>query len=811
MKKTISINISGIIFHIEEDGYEKLKSYLSGIQRYFASYEDGGEITADIENRIAEIFSRKLSAGKQVITTEDVDSLIVTMGNIPDFAAVAEDDFATTTMKNDSENNYNYAGGGASATAAGPKRLQRDLSRKTLGGVCAGIAAHFEVDPVWIRLLFLGTLLDLFFLPGWFSGAALVIYIVLWIILPATAVPDSAKNFKKLYRSTENRTIGGVCGGLSAYFNTDVTIIRLLFVLAVLLFGTGLLLYVVLWISMPEARTLTEKMEMQGEPVTLTNIEANVKKNIQGDANAPENALTKIVLFPFRAVAAVIEALGRVLGPLATFLVEAARIVAALFVLIMAVSLLFASLVMLGVSFGWNTPDSIVLGDVPVSLFTSVLPGVGWLALFVALAVPAVFLGIVGLSLLTKRIVITQSVGWSLFAAWMVGLVVLAITGPTAAARFRREGTYEVAREFPVKGRGLYLAFNNLDTDRDQRVHLELEGFDGPEPKLEQRTTARGSSREDAQQNAQMIEYNVVQRDTTLVFDSGFEYKPNASFRDQRMRMTLYIPYGKPFRMDPDLDYILDFYRNGYNGSDLRGNTFQFTKNEGLTCLTCADEKPTDNESFYGNGRRLDYRNFRRVNVRGPLKVIIEQSDRHRVSIEGDEDAIDDIEFDQSGDELEIRWRQEFSWKNWNWEQGKNVTVRISMPEAREFRFSGATSFEIRDFENVNSLSVSVSAGARGDAEVEGDNLEVDLSSAGQLTLRGRTNDLKADASSGAQLEAFELETDNADANASSGASVELNVDKKLDAEASSGGNIRYRGDARINSNATSGGSVEKE
>ena len=88
MKKNISINISGIIFHIEEDGYDKLKEYLDTIHRYFASYDDSSEIIADIENRIAEIFLSKLKEGKQVITLEDVEALMATMGGIKDFKEV---------------------------------------------------------------------------------------------------------------------------------------------------------------------------------------------------------------------------------------------------------------------------------------------------------------------------------------------------------------------------------------------------------------------------------------------------------------------------------------------------------------------------------------------------------------------------------------------------------------------------------------------------------------------------------------------------------------------------------------------------
>ncbi|HAA10287.1 MAG TPA: hypothetical protein DCE41_00795, partial [Cytophagales bacterium] len=92
MKKNISINISGIIFHIEEDGYERLDGYLKSIKQYFSAFDESEEIILDIENRVAEIFLAKLNDGKQVITAEDVDSLIRTMGNVSDFQAVEDGD-----------------------------------------------------------------------------------------------------------------------------------------------------------------------------------------------------------------------------------------------------------------------------------------------------------------------------------------------------------------------------------------------------------------------------------------------------------------------------------------------------------------------------------------------------------------------------------------------------------------------------------------------------------------------------------------------------------------------------------------------
>src|SRR5436190_22554993 len=93
MKKNISINISGIIFHIEEDGYDTLRKYLDSINKYFATFEDSSEILADIESRIAEIFLSKLNEGKQVITADDVHSLLSTMGSVNDYKAAEEQEF----------------------------------------------------------------------------------------------------------------------------------------------------------------------------------------------------------------------------------------------------------------------------------------------------------------------------------------------------------------------------------------------------------------------------------------------------------------------------------------------------------------------------------------------------------------------------------------------------------------------------------------------------------------------------------------------------------------------------------------------
>src|SRR5206468_3448432 len=92
MNKTIIININGIVFHIEEDAYEILKNYMTDVKRHFSNSADSLEITTDIENRIAEMFSEILQReNKQVIVEHDVAGVVEQMGTVADFEIADED------------------------------------------------------------------------------------------------------------------------------------------------------------------------------------------------------------------------------------------------------------------------------------------------------------------------------------------------------------------------------------------------------------------------------------------------------------------------------------------------------------------------------------------------------------------------------------------------------------------------------------------------------------------------------------------------------------------------------------------------
>lgn len=292
MKKNISINLQGIIFQIEEDGYEQLSRYLASIRTYFSNYEGHEEIVADIEARIAEIFSDRVSPAKQVITQEDVQYLIVRMGNVTDFEVEEPLEAEAYTSAGAATGAAGEgAGAGEAYAEAGPKKLYRDVNQKVIAGVSSGLANYLRVDPLWIRLFFVLLVLLGVVSAGVSAATGIILYIVLWIAMPENDHLPETK-VRKLFRDPEDKKLAGVASGIAKYFGVDVAVVRLLFLISIFLGGFGIFTYIVLWIAMPEAVTLTERMQMQGDPVTLAGIERTLKDNLNmRDSNGEESQI----------------------------------------------------------------------------------------------------------------------------------------------------------------------------------------------------------------------------------------------------------------------------------------------------------------------------------------------------------------------------------------------------------------------------------------------------------------------------------------------------------------------------------------
>ncbi|MBC8111459.1 MAG: PspC domain-containing protein, partial [Verrucomicrobia bacterium] len=605
MIKTISINISGLIFNIEEDAYERLQHYLSSVEQYFSGYQGSKEIVADIESRIAEIFYTKVSNTKQVITLEDVEKLIATMGDIADFEATEGEEHAQA-QKNTGFSETSQAG---TQTQTTQRRLFRDTKHKVLGGVSSGIAYHLRMDPIWVRLVFL--------LATFAYGIVLIPYIILWIVLPGDDSLKEDEQVKRLYRNPDKKVVGGVASGLAAYFGNDadgVTLWRIIFVVGIFLGGFSVIAYFIFWIITPEAKTLTEKMQMQGQPVTLSNIEDNIKKNLNIDGSKEETVAVKVLLFPFRVLTQIFNALVPVAGSLAKVIF----VLIGLCLLLTSVATLFGLVVGIGILTGTIESGGFFRFDaIPRFFHNGFFPFPLAFFTFLSVAIPIIFLGIAGAVLVSQRSnLLNRNLALALVGIWMVSLAGLAFTGNDFSADFRKEGVFNDSQTFDTKGKVLVLTSQEAGLEDYRSIEVNVQGYAGNIPKLEKRFFARGKNRDDALGNARNINYKTAfKNDSILVFDSNFDLKAATKFREQRLRMTLYLPYNQLFTVENEVHFFNDFNK---------GERYQFTKEKGLVCLTCLakDSLQVNSEGM------LASEEFDEIEVDGPFDIRIRQGER---------------------------------------------------------------------------------------------------------------------------------------------------------------------------------------
>ncbi len=823
MKKTISINIGSIIFHIEEDGYNKLKSYLDSVNKYFSTFEDSAEIIADIESRIAEIFLTKLDEGKQTVSIEDVDELMVTMGTTTDFDASLEPESEESEAKNqaDGKKEAESKDSDWKGFDRPNKKLYRDTRRKMLGGVASGIAHYFSIDPLWVRLAFLGLFFNLLFAP--FSGAALLGYIIMWIVLPANAFLEEDATVKKLFRDGEKRVLGGVSSGIAAYFGIDTSVIRLLFVLSIFLGGSGLIAYIILWIITPEARSITEKMQMQGEPVTLSNIEQNVKKGLKMD-QGEESPLVKVLLFPFRLIAIIINGLGKFLGPAFNLLGEILRIAFGVFLVVLGFVIMIGLTMALFGLFGFAGWENYVhVGDIPIELIQRSLDSWSLTAGYVVMIVPALAVSLLGLVIILKRRVANAYVGWSLFTVWVAALIFATFSIPRFASEFASEDDIRIEKSYPVNERVPVLKLNDLVSESFDGVDLRLRGHSDDNYQLTLNIESRGSSRQAAQNNARAVSYNVVQKGDDFYFDSDISFPKDAQYRFQTVKAYFYIPYGKTFRMDESLSDIMvnTLNTNGYKSYQMEGNDWAFDR-DGIQCLTCPGRSSTGAVSSgsissgtrlsgYDGKEKLEYpfEGFDEVVIASYFDIDIRQGKEWEVILRGDNDDLDDVYVNQVGDKLEVKFKED-NWEWWKDRKKDKVALFIVMPELVYLQVIGDTDGEVKDFEG-NELEIEAIGGCDLYVDVNYRDIEVNLTGASTMDLNGETDDLSAEVVGASSLSAYDLIARRAYIAVVGASKAEVFASDEIEIDAAGVSKVRYRGTDNVTIDEAGISSIERD
>jgi len=536
MNKTVNINLAGIFFHIDEDAYSKLQRYLEAIKRSFTDSQGQSEIIADIEARIAELFSERVQNEKQVIRIKEVDEVISVMGQPEDY--LVDDEI-------------------------------------------------FEDEPQ----------------PSY----------------RAKSTPS-----KKLFRDTENSYISGVSSGLGHYFGIDAIWIRLAWILLIFGAGTGIILYILLWILVPEAKTTAEKIMMTGKPVNISNIEKKIKdgfetvtetvsgvaKNVSDSvSNAAKNVDVKKGANSIKSSSRTFfDALGDVIM---FFFKVLAKFIGVLLIIIGASTLigLIIGLFSIGVVDiihipGLDLVDLANTGNTPIWLVS--------LLTFFVVGIPFFFLFYLGLKILINNL---KSIGniakFSLLGLWFISIIALIVIGIRQASEHAFEEIHIERTELPITANDT-LSIRMLDNDNlgskfytsndfklthdengnkiiySSDIDIFVKSTTDSVASIALEKSADGRDFDKAIERAKNIKYDFDFANNTLSLDSYFTINPEDKFSDQEVTIVLYLPENSTVYFNNTTEPFLEHRKhNGNIITKKATNHFVKILENDSKCLDC--------------------------------------------------------------------------------------------------------------------------------------------------------------------------------------------------------------------------------
>ncbi len=382
---------------------------------------------------------------------------------------------------------------------------------------------------------------------------------------------SSTTGSRKLYRDKDNGMIGGVLAGLGHYFGIDKVWLRIFFLIMFFAWGTGVLAYIILWIVMPEAKTTAEKLEMTGEPVTISNIEKKVREEFENVSDKFKNAnydemgnrvktgAEKIGSSLGDFIVAVLRVFSKILGVI--------LIIAGLFIL----AALFIAVFTLGSSSVIDVPWQ---GFIEAGNFTDYPVWTFGLIMFFAIGIPFFFLSLLGFKLLSPNLKSIGNIAKStLLAIWIIAVSLAIAIGLKQASAFAIDGRVVVKENFNLKPTDtLLIKFKhndyfskNIDDNDNFKITIDSTGNDviysnNVSFKIAQSDTqsayiqiekeAKGKTLFEAKQRAEKIKYAYKIIGNQLVFDNYLLTDLKEKFRDQEIEITLFLPLGTLLKMD---------------------------------------------------------------------------------------------------------------------------------------------------------------------------------------------------------------------------------------------------------------------
>jgi phage shock protein PspC (stress-responsive transcriptional regulator) len=429
----------------------------------------------------------------------------------------------------------------------------------------------------------------------------------------------SSSMTKKLYRDTENGKIGGVLTGLGHYFGIEKIWLRVFLLVMLFVWGTGLLAYIILWIVMPEARTTAEKLEMTGEPVTISNIEKKVREEFENVSEKFKNANydemgNRVKTGAEKAgnsfgnfIIAVLRVFSKILGVI--------LIIAGLTVLFFLLVGIFTLGTNVFVEFPWSTfVETGNLTDYPTWTFG--------LIMFFAVGIPFFFLSLLGFKLLSPNM---NSIGniakYTLLAIWIVSVALAVAIGIKQASAYSVDGRVVQKETLNLKPTDtLLIRFKHnenfskdIDDDNEFKITLDSTGTDviysnnvsfkiaqsdSESAYIQIEKEAQGETLFEAKKRAENIKYDYKIVGNQLILDNYLLTNLKEKFRNQEIEITLFLPKGYLFKVDSSVqnyDRSDDEYFNLHYSSD---DYVYKVGDDQVKCLNCPKEENEHNDVY---------------------------------------------------------------------------------------------------------------------------------------------------------------------------------------------------------------------
>lgn len=442
---------------------------------------------------------------------------------------------------------------------------------------------------------------------------------------------------KKLYRDGSDKFLGGVSSGLAHYFNVDVIWVRLGWLVAAFGFGFGFIVYPILWILLPQANTTSEKLEMEGEAVNISNIEKKIKDEITEAASKVKSSIHDVSdkvrnadykNYKEKAKSGsqdFVDTIGRIFT---TFFMVIGKFIGVLLILISVTTILglMIGLFTVGsldfIQDDWFYQNTMAYNNSGLPIWIVSIMS------FILIGIPFFFLFSLGLRILSNN---SKSIGkttkLSLFGVWIVALLFAIFFGTKQFMQTAYDGSVSESQEvslfmsdtLAIKliddknistydnlqrrwGYSMVLDENNMEKLYSNNIRLNVYPSENENTYIKVRKKSQGQSRIIARENAQEIAYEFKLQDMELLLNGYFLTDSNNKFREQKVYIDLHIPEGKTIYLDKSTRsflYNIDNTQNIYD-RDMAKHFFKMT-DTGLTCLDCDEKiirKHNDSESF---------------------------------------------------------------------------------------------------------------------------------------------------------------------------------------------------------------------